>query len=312
MNCWRSIYFFILFVFEIEGTKLESFCICQRLHHQRWKYTLQCNSADREWDIMLSTVFCFWPCSYRFICEFYNNKICSKQLLINCFRFWRRELTCPLYIHILMFKNTNLLQIKLWSNSKFLNSLLLISKIIRCWIGYSDCFYLTRCSCFFFQVGNINYQEVIFTAHPARQEGSGFMENFKSPAYVVVSIALACAAVFVVAFLVIRYRKTTKSKRRRQTVSNVLYLPGSQIEFDSNSTPDELYRLNPIANCENKLLFRFFPMQICLFKLIDRITCMWSRFQCLFPNPNWLVWKGIPLQKTRSNFPWDRYLPYGD
>ena len=35
-----------------------------------------------------------------------------------------------------------------------------------------------------------------------------------------------------------------KSKRRRQTVSNVLYLPGSQIDiidFDLNSTPDELY-----------------------------------------------------------------------
>ena len=26
-----------------------------------------------------------------------------------------------------------------------------------------------------------------------------------------------------------------------------------------------------------------------------------SRFQCLFPNPNWLVWKGIPPPKTRSN-----------
>ena len=28
-----------------------------------------------------------------------------------------------------------------------------------------------------------------------------------------------------------------------------------------------------------------------------------SRFQCLFPNPNWLVWKGIPPPKTCSNFP---------
>ena len=26
-----------------------------------------------------------------------------------------------------------------------------------------------------------------------------------------------------------------------------------------------------------------------------------SRFQCLFPNPNWLVWKGIPPPKTCSN-----------
>ena len=26
-----------------------------------------------------------------------------------------------------------------------------------------------------------------------------------------------------------------------------------------------------------------------------------SRFQCLFPSPNWLVWKGIPPPKTRSN-----------
>ena len=25
------------------------------------------------------------------------------------------------------------------------------------------------------------------------------------------------------------------------------------------------------------------------------------RFQCLFPNPNWLVWKGILPPKTRSN-----------
>ena len=37
-----------------------------------------------------------------------------------------------------------------------------------------------------------------------------------------------------------------------------------------------------------------------------------TRFQCLFPNPNWLMWKGIPPPKTRSNFPWDRQLPYGD
>ena len=37
-----------------------------------------------------------------------------------------------------------------------------------------------------------------------------------------------------------------------------------------------------------------------------------SRFQCLFPNPNWLLLKGIPPRKTRSNFPWDRQLPYGD
>ena len=37
-----------------------------------------------------------------------------------------------------------------------------------------------------------------------------------------------------------------------------------------------------------------------------------SRFQCLFPNPNWLVWKGIPSPKTRSNLPWDRQLPYDD
>ena len=38
-----------------------------------------------------------------------------------------------------------------------------------------------------------------------------------------------------------------------------------------------------------------------------------SRFQRLFPNPSWLVWKGIPPLKTRSNFPWDRQqlLPYG-
>ena len=26
-----------------------------------------------------------------------------------------------------------------------------------------------------------------------------------------------------------------------------------------------------------------------------------SRFQCLVPNPNWLVWKGIPPPKTHSN-----------
>ena len=26
-----------------------------------------------------------------------------------------------------------------------------------------------------------------------------------------------------------------------------------------------------------------------------------SRFQCLFPNPNWLMWKGIPPPKTHSN-----------
>ena len=37
-----------------------------------------------------------------------------------------------------------------------------------------------------------------------------------------------------------------------------------------------------------------------------------SRFQCLFPNPNWLVWKSIPPPKTCSNFPWDIQLPYGD
>ena len=35
-------------------------------------------------------------------------------------------------------------------------------------------------------------------------------------------------------------------------------------------------------------------------------TTAWevSRFQCLFPNPNWLVWKGIQAPKTRSNNPW--------
>ena len=26
-----------------------------------------------------------------------------------------------------------------------------------------------------------------------------------------------------------------------------------------------------------------------------------SRFQCLFPNPNWLVWKSIPPPKTRRD-----------
>ena len=26
-----------------------------------------------------------------------------------------------------------------------------------------------------------------------------------------------------------------------------------------------------------------------------------SRCQCLFPNPNWLVWKGLPPPKSRSN-----------
>ena len=26
-----------------------------------------------------------------------------------------------------------------------------------------------------------------------------------------------------------------------------------------------------------------------------------SRFQCLFPNPSWLVWKGIPPPKTRNS-----------
>ena len=32
-----------------------------------------------------------------------------------------------------------------------------------------------------------------------------------------------------------------------------------------------------------------------------QLPVKFSRFQCLFPNLNWLVWKGIPPPKTCSN-----------
>ena len=68
-------------------------------------------------------------------------------------------------------------------------------------------------------------------------------------------------------------------------------------------TPAQLWVQLSAIGVRNNLLF---------LKVRRQNNNRWRGFQIPVSLPNWLVWRGILPPKTRSNFPWDRKLPFGD